>query len=53
MFVAYHASVLTLSSKYLGLALMLCFIVVIYSKMYQFNKFMKIYHKMALDYKKN
>lgn len=53
MFIIYHVSVLGLSSKYLGLALMVCFIVLIYSKLYSLNNFMKAHHELALRYKKD
>lgn len=49
----YHGVVLTLSAKYIGLALMVCFIVMIYSKLYCFDKFMKEHHKLAEQYKKD
>ena len=41
MYCAYHAVVLTLSAKYVGLALITCFIVLIYSKLYSLDRFMK------------
>jgi hypothetical protein len=53
MMLLYHGVVLTLSAKYIGLALMLCFILMIYWKLYCFDQFMKRHQALAEKYKKD
>lgn len=52
MYASYHMVILTLPAKYIGLALLLLFILVIYLKIYSFNKFMRKFVHLGLDYKK-
>ena len=48
-----HMVILTLPAKYIGLALLMLFILIIWHKIYSFNKFMRENTKLAEDYKKN
>ena len=53
MLMIYHLVILTLPGKYIGLALLILFIIVIYQKIYSFNNFMRYITQLKDDYKKN
>lgn len=53
MYIALHMAFLLLPAKFIGLALLLLFIIVIYLKIYSFNKFMRQFVHLGEDYKKN
>ena len=53
MLMLYHLVILTQPGKYIGISLLLMFIIVIYQKIYSFNNFMRHITQLKDDYKKN
>jgi hypothetical protein len=50
---SYHFVVLTLPSQYIGVAILMIFVVVIYHKIFSFNKFMRQHSHLGVMYKKD
>lgn len=49
----YHTVVLTLPSQYIGVAMLMLFVMAIYHKIFSFNKFMREHVHLGDMYKKN
>ena len=50
---SYHTVVLTLPSQYIGVAMLMLFVMAIYHKIFSFNKFMREHVHLGDMYKKN